>query len=196
MVRWCLTKTDERVVAYKQKSGFDPLDPKIAVIIQKQIASEASGVAFSLNPVNNSYDQCVINANFGLGETVVDGTVTPDEAIVDEVTKTILKKTLGKKDIAVYLEVNGGTKSESPASPSEFCISEDQIVEISNLTTRIETVYGKPMDIEWASENGQLYLLQARPITTYYKLPEEMITQPGGAKVPLSRRHAYRTRPA
>ncbi|MGV7229631.1 MAG: PEP/pyruvate-binding domain-containing protein [Nitrospirales bacterium] len=173
---------DERVVAYKQKSGFDPLDPKIAAIIQKQIASEASGVAFSLNPVNNSYDQCVINANFGLGETVVDGTVTPDEAIVDKVTKTILKKSLGIKDIAVYLEANGSIKSESPASPSEFCISDDQIVAISKLTTRIETEYGKPMDIEWAYESGQLYLLQARPITTYYKLPAEMITQPGEQK--------------
>jgi pyruvate,water dikinase len=173
---------DGRVVAYKQDRGYDPHDPKIAVIIQKQVASEVSGVAFSLNPVNNSYDQCVINANFGLGESVVDGTVTPDEVIVDKVTKTILNKTLGKKDIAVYLKENGGTKSESPASKSEFCISDDQIVAISDLTTRIETEYDKPMDIEWAYEEGQLYLLQARPITAYYKLPEEMITKPGEQK--------------
>ncbi len=173
---------DKRVVAYKQKSGFDPLDPKIAVIIQKQIASDASGVAFSLNPVNNAYDQCVINANFGLGETVVDGTVTPDEAVVDKVTNTILEKTSGKKDVAIYLKADGGTESKQPDSPSEFCISDDQILDITSLTAQIEAEYGKPMDIEWAYEDEQLYLLQARPITAYYKLPEEMITQPGEQK--------------
>jgi pyruvate,water dikinase len=173
---------DERVVAYKQKSSFNHLDPKIAVIIQKQIASEVSGVAFSLNPLSNSYDQCVINANFGLGETVVDGTITPDHAIVDKVTNTILEKTPGKKDVATYLKAGGGTESKQPDSPSEFCLTDDQILAVTALTTRIEAEYGKPMDIEWAYEGGQLYLLQARPITTYYKLPEEMITQPGEQK--------------
>jgi pyruvate,water dikinase len=169
-------------VAYKQKRGFDPLDPKIAVIIQKQIAAEVSGVAFSLNPVNNSYDQCVINANYGLGETVVDGTVIPDEAVVDKVTKTILEKTPGKKDVAIYLKADGGTETKAPDSPAEFCLSDDQILAVANLTTRIEAEYGKPMDIEWAYEEEQLYLLQARPITTYYRLPDEMITQPGEQK--------------
>jgi len=173
---------DERVVAYKQQGGFDPLDPKIAVIVQKQIASEVSGVAFSLNPVNNCYDQCVINANFGLGETVVDGTITPDQAVVDKVTNTILEKTPGKKDVAIYLKGDGGTESKQPGSPFEFCLTDDQILAVTALTTRIEAVYGKPMDIEWTYEGGQLYLLQARPITTYYKLPDEMITQPGEQK--------------
>jgi len=173
---------DERVAAYKLERGFDPHDPKIAVIIQKQIASEISGVAFSLNPVNNAYDQCVINANFGLGETVVDGTVTPDEAVVDKVTKTILKKTPGEKDIATYLKVDGGTQSETLAAPSDFCLSNKQILAVTALTTQVEIEYDKPMDIEWAYEDGQLYLLQARPITTYYKLPEEMITQSGEQK--------------
>ena len=173
---------DERVVTYKQQSGFDPLDPKIAVIIQKQIASDTSGVAFSLNPINNSYDQCVINANFGLGETVVDGTITPDQAVVDKVTNTILEKTSGKKNVAIYLKADGGTESKQPESPSEFCLSDDQILAITSLTAQVETEYGKPMDIEWAYEGEQLYLLQARPITAYYKLPAEMMTQPGEQK--------------
>lgn len=173
---------DERVVAYKQQNGFDPLDPKIAVIIQSQIASEVSGVAFSLNPVNNAFDQCVINANFGLGETVVDGTITPDQAVVDKVTNTIMEKTPGKKDVAIYLKADGGTESRQPGSPFEFCLTDDQILAVTALTTRIEAVYGKPMDIEWAYEGEQLYLLQARPITAYYKLPAEMMTQPGEQK--------------
>lgn len=173
---------DERVVAYKQQHGFDPLDPRIAVIIQKQIASEVSGVSFSLNPVNNCYDECVINANFGLGETVVDGTITPDQFIVDKMTNVILEKTPGQKDVAIYLKADGGTESKAPDSPSEFCLSDEQVLAVTALTAQVEAEYGKPTDIEWAYENGQLYLLQARPITTYYRLPDEMITPPGEQK--------------
>ncbi|NIS81014.1 MAG: hypothetical protein GTO14_12585 [Anaerolineales bacterium] len=172
----------ERVVAYKLKSGFDPLDPKIAVIIQKQIASKVSGVSFSLNPVNNCYDQCVINANFGLGETVVDGSVTPDQWVVDKGTKVILEKTSRNKTVAVYLKRGGGTESRVPESPTDLCLDDSQALAVTELTARIEAEYGKPMDIEWAYEGQQLYLLQARPITTYYRLPDEMITQPGEQK--------------
>jgi len=170
---------DERVVAYKQERGFDPLDPKIAVVIQEQIASGVSGVAFSLNPVNNCYDECVINANFGLGVTVVDGKIIPDQFIVDRVTHVILGKTPGQKNVATYLKADGGTESKAPDSPSDFCLSDEQVLAVTSLTAKVEAEYGKPMDIEWAYEGEQLYLLQARPITTYYRLPDEMITPPG-----------------
>jgi pyruvate,water dikinase len=170
---------DERVVAYKQKRGYDPLDPKVAVIIQKQVASEVSGVAFSLNPVNNCYDECVINANFGLGDTVVDGAVNPDQFVVDKVTGEILDRTAGHKEVATYLKAEGGIERKAPESPSGCCLSDDQILAVTALTTEVEAEYGKPMDLEWAYEGGQLYLLQARPITAYYKLPEEMVTSPG-----------------
>ena len=182
-IKICFTSAlDVRVVAYKQKSGFDPLDPRIAVVIQKQIAADVSGVAFSLNPVNNSYDQCVINANFGLGETVVDGAVTPNQWVVDKVTKVILEKSPGNKTTAVYLKADGGTEPRAPESPTSPCLSDEQALAITELTARVEAEYGKPIDIEWTYEGGQLYLLQARPITSYYKLPDEMITQPGEQK--------------
>jgi pyruvate,water dikinase len=179
-IKTCFASTfDARVFAYKEKNGFDPYDPKIAVVIQKQIKSDISGVAFSLNPVSNDYDEAVINANFGLGVTVVDGTVTPDQFIVDKVTSTILEKTAGKKDFAVYLKSDGGTETKNLADPSKICLSNEQIVAITSLVTKIETEYDKPMDIEWAYEGGTLYLLQARPITGYYKIPREIITKPG-----------------
>jgi pyruvate,water dikinase len=182
-IKTCFSSAlDERVVAYKQKRGFDPLDPKIALIIQKQIASEVSGVAFSLNPVTNCYDECVINANFGLGVTVVEGTITPDQFIVDKVTNVILEKTPGQKDVAIYLKADGGTESKALDSPSEFCLSDEQLLAVTSLAAQVEAEYGKPMDIEWAYEGGQLYLLQARPITTYYRLPDEMITLSGEQK--------------
>ncbi|MFW9997202.1 MAG: PEP/pyruvate-binding domain-containing protein [Candidatus Odinarchaeota archaeon] len=173
---------DERVVAYKKERGYDPFDPKIAVVIQKQIASEVAGVAFSLNPVTNCYDECVINANFGLGETVVDGTVTPDQFTVDKIKNTILEKIAGNKDVTRYVKATGGMETKTIASPSAFCLTDDQVMAITSLTSRIEAEYGKPMDIEWAYEEGQLYLLQARPITGYFQLPPEMITKPGERK--------------
>ncbi|MHA2294368.1 MAG: PEP/pyruvate-binding domain-containing protein [Candidatus Hodarchaeales archaeon] len=173
---------DERVVAYKQKRGYDPFDPKIAVIIQKQVASEVSGVAFSLNPVTNNYDDCVINANFGLGETVVDGTITPDQFTVDKVKNEILERVAGKKDVSHHVKADGGTETRNPADPSALCLTDEQVLAITTLTSRIEDEYGKPMDIEWAYEGGQLFLLQARPITGYFQLPPEMITEPGKRK--------------
>ncbi|NIM93782.1 MAG: hypothetical protein GTO18_08740, partial [Anaerolineales bacterium] len=78
--------------------------------------------------------------------------------------------------------VNGGTESRTPVSPTSPCLSDEQALAITELAARVEVEYGKPMDIEWAYESGQLYLLQARPITTYYRLPEEMITPPGEQK--------------
>ncbi|MHA2174451.1 MAG: PEP/pyruvate-binding domain-containing protein [Candidatus Hodarchaeales archaeon] len=173
---------DERVVAYKQQHGYDPHDPKIAVIVQKQIVSEVSGVAFSLNPVTNCYDDCVINANFGLGETVVDGTVTPDQFVVDKIKNKIVEKVAGKKDVSHHVKADGGTETRTPISPSSLCLTDDQVLAITDLTSRIEAEYGKPMDIEWAYEADQLYLLQARPITGYFKLPPEIITGPGRRK--------------
>ncbi|MHA2294376.1 MAG: PEP/pyruvate-binding domain-containing protein [Candidatus Hodarchaeales archaeon] len=182
-IKTCFASTlDERVVAYKQQHGYDPFDPKIAVIIQKQVVSEVSGVAFSLNPVTNSYDDCVINANFGLGETVVDGTVTPDQFTVDKVKNKILEKVTGKKDVSHHVKAGGGTETRTSAYPSVLCLTDDQVLAITSLTSHIETEYGKPMDIEWAYEEGQLYLLQARPITGYFQLPPEIITVPGKRK--------------
>ena len=86
-----------RVLKYKIEKNFNYLDFKIAVIIMKQIKCDSAGVAFSLNIKNNDYDEAIINSNFGLGETVVGGTVIPDCFIVNKLTKKIIEKRLGKK---------------------------------------------------------------------------------------------------
>ncbi|MFX0091785.1 MAG: PEP/pyruvate-binding domain-containing protein, partial [Candidatus Hodarchaeota archaeon] len=143
---------------------------------------EVAGVAFSLNPVSNCYDECVINANFGLGETVVDGSVIPDQFTVDKVTNTILEKVAGNKGVAHHIKVDGGTEARTPTAPTTLCLTDDQVLAIASLTSQIEAEYNKPMDIEWTYEGGQLYLLQARPITGYVLLPPEMITRPGERK--------------
>ena len=80
------------------------------VIVQRQIASDISGVAFSLNPSNNCYDEIVISANFGLGESVVSGTVTPDTCTVDAVTRDIISKKIANKEFPIWLQGDGGTR--------------------------------------------------------------------------------------
>ena len=85
-------------MTYRLKQAIAPSDVSLAVVVQQQIASEVSGVAFSINPGNNCYDEAVIDSNFGLGETVVSGQVTPDNFVVNKLTKRILQKKLGTKD--------------------------------------------------------------------------------------------------
>jgi pyruvate,water dikinase len=173
---------DERVVVYKREHGFDVTQPRIAVVVQQQIASEIAGVAFSLNPINNDYDEVVINANFGLGESVVSGQVSPDTFVVDKVKRAILEQKAGKKETAIWLDENGGTYEKPASVRTRLCLTDTQVLQITDLATQVEHVYGKPMDIEWAFADGQLYLLQARPITTYFPLPEPLRTAPGESR--------------
>ena len=146
---------DERVIRYKEQNGLDPYHPRIAIIIQKQIASEVSGVAFTLNPVTNYYDECVINANFGLGDSVVEGTVTADQFIVDKVSGSVIGKKAGNKEYANYLLPDGGTGKKHNASPRKPCLTDEQILEVSTLAVKVEGFFQKPTDIEWAFEKGR-----------------------------------------
>jgi len=173
---------DERVVQYKRQRGMSVDVPRIAVIVQTQIASDASGVAFSLNPQNNCYDEAVINSNFGLGETVVEGLVTPDTFVVDKVTGEILEQKIAEKSLCRWLQKDGGTRDANADDPKAASLSDAQAIEIAGLAGRIESHYGQPMDIEWAIARGRLYLLQARPVTTWIPLPEVMRTEPGEPK--------------
>ncbi len=174
---------DERIFVYKQERGFDVAQPRIAVVVQQQVAADAAGVAFSLNPLNNCYDEVVINANFGLGESVVSGVVTPDTFVVDRVQQAILSREIGRKETAVYLQDHGGTIEKTGDGAERPSLSDVQVRQIAQLTGEVEAAYGKPIDIEWAFADDELYLLQARPITAYYPLPESMITPPGAPKL-------------
>lgn len=173
---------DVRVMAYKKQNGLDLEATSIAVIVQRQIASDVSGVGFSLNPINNCYDEVVINASFGLGEAIVSGNVTPDHYVYDAAEKKILEKKVSKKETALWLKEDGGIEAKKTENPERQALSDGQIVELADLIKRCESFYGKPMDTEWAYENNQLYLLQSRPITTYLPFFEELLTKPGEPK--------------
>jgi pyruvate,water dikinase len=171
-----------RAITYRLKQEIAPDEVSLAVVLQKQIESEVSGVAFSLNPNNNCYDEAVINSNFGLGETIVSGQVTPDNFVVDKVSHEIVQKQLATKDYVLVGKAGGGMEEQTLEDPNIASLSDEQVIAVTELVTKVETHYEMPMDIEWAYEEGELYLLQARPITTYVPLPEIMITEPGAEK--------------
>jgi pyruvate,water dikinase len=174
---------DERVFVYKQQHGFAVERPRIALVVQQQITSETAGVGFSLNPLNNDYDEAVIDASWGLGESVVAGMVTPDHFVVDKVSKNILERKLGGKETVVTLTPIGGVQEQASPDPGEFCLTDEQVIAITEMLIQIETLYNKPIDIEWAYAGGKLFLLQARPITAYIPLAPEMMTEPGERRI-------------
>ena len=179
-VRHCFASSlDERVLVYKKEHGFDVLSPRIAVVVQQQIDSEVAGVGFSLNPLTNDYDEAVIDANWGLGESVVAGLASPDNFRVDKVSRQVLDKKLGVKQVSIWLGSDGGTMERKGYRSAEFTLSDAQLSELTGVICRIEDLYEKPTDIEWAYAGGQLHVLQARPITTHVPLPPEMLTEPG-----------------
>lgn len=173
---------DERVFLYKKEHGFSLTEPRIAVIVQQQVHADSAGVAFSLNPLNNCFDEAVINANHGLGESVVAGDVEPDLFVVDKPTGRILEARVGSKQTVVTLNQAGGTEKSTRESHPETAITNEQALALTDLLQRVEAHYQKPVDIEWAIADGKIFLLQARPITTYLPLPPEMLTAPNEPK--------------
>ncbi len=173
---------DFRVMEYKKQNNINLQNTCIAVIVQKQIASDVSGVGFSLNPNNNCYDEVMINASFGLGESIVSGIVTPDTYVVNSVKNEIIEKKIGDKQTALWLKDDGGTIQKDNINSKEQALTDKQILQLSQLIKKCEKHYGRPMDTEWAFEKDKLYLLQSRPITTYIPLFPELLTKPGEKK--------------
>jgi pyruvate,water dikinase len=164
-VRHCVASSlDERVLVYKKEHDLDPFAPRLAVVVQRQIDSDVSGVGFSLNPVTNDYDEAVIDANWGLGTTVVDGRVSPDHFVVNKVDGRILEATTGEKDVSEWLDADGSIEARDEACAAERTLSDAQVQEITEVLCRIEDLYERPVDVEWAYADGRLYVLQARTI--------------------------------
>jgi pyruvate,water dikinase len=162
----------------QEEHGLDVWSPRIAVIVQQQVDSQTAGVGFSLNPLTNDYDEAVIDANWGLGESVVAGSASPDHFVVDKVSRRVVEAKLGAKQVSTWLGSDGGTVEREHRS-ADLTLAEAQLGELVHVLCRVEELFGCPVDIEWAFAGGRLHLLQARPITTYLPLPVEMVTKPG-----------------
>ena len=172
---------DYRVFKYKLEKGFNVSEIKIAIIIMKQINCDVSGVGFSINPINNDYDEAVITSNFGLGESVVGGIITPDEYIVNKISKKIISEKVGSKEKIVKLNESKNETSiieQNQENKNKSSLSKELLFKIIENIIKIENNYKIPIDIEFGVEKDILNILQARPITTYNKIPKELLTNP------------------
>lgn len=176
-----------RAIFYRHEKGLIDAHVSVAVVIQKMVQSEISGIAFTVHPVTEDHDQMIIEAGFGLGEAIVSGAITPDSYIVSKKEMSImdisvsgqtrkLVKVKGKRE-KVKVEVSGDEEigsnewvSMSEGDGGKQKLSGKQIIECAKAFQNIEKHYGFPCDIEWAMEGGKLYITQSRPITTLKKV--------------------------
>lgn len=155
-----------RAVSYRFHQGYDQTSVSIAVVIQEMIESEKSGVLFTVNPVNKKENEMQINANFGLGESVVSGKVTADSYIIDK-SGNIIEVNIGSKETQIiYGNKETVEVSVNSDKRKTRALNDREILELMKCGLEIEKHYGMPMDIEWAIKNDIVYILQARAITT------------------------------
>ena len=154
----------ESARAYRRTLGLDET-PRIGVVVQRMIEPDCAGVMFTRNPLNGC-DERVIEASWGLGESVAAGLVVPDNYALDA-HGALLRRTAGDKDIALRGAPDGGTMEEAVPNElvSAFCLSDDMLARLHDLAVRCESFFGKGLDLEWAFADGALYLLQCRAIT-------------------------------
>ncbi|CAN5815540.1 phosphoenolpyruvate synthase [soil metagenome] len=169
---WASLWTD-RAVSYRATNGIDPHGVRLAVAVQRMVDASVAGVLFTANPVTGKRRQAVIDASPGLGEAVVSGMVNPDHFVTNTATGEIVERRLGDKKVAIMAGSGSGTERvELTSGEDESSLSDDQVLALAKLGERVEEYYGSPQDTEWAiDDDGGIWLLQARPITTLFPLP-------------------------
>ncbi|NTW14028.1 MAG: hypothetical protein HGA31_03305 [Candidatus Moranbacteria bacterium] len=157
-----------RAIFYRFEKGLRDTKISVAVVVQKMVDSEISGIAFSVHPVTEDRDQIIIEAGFGLGEAIVSGSVTPDGYVVGKAHRNIVDVNVNNQSKALYRKRGGGNewKDLPETAGSRQALTPDQILELSDIVVRIENHYGFPCDIEWAYADGAFFVTQSRPITT------------------------------
>jgi len=168
---WASLFTD-RAIIYRIKKGFEHRKVYISVILQQMIFPQASGIMFTADPITGSRKVLSIDASFGLGEALVSGLVNSDNYKVRE--KSIINKTIASKKLEIYSLQNGGTKEREVDENKQNMqtLTDQQILELSDIGMRIEKYFGSPQDIEWCLYDSKFYIVQSRPITTLYPIPE------------------------
>lgn len=166
----------DRATQYRTSLGIAPRDVRLAVVVQRMVEVEVAGVLFTANPLTGKRREIVIDANPGLGEAVASGATNPDHFVV-QMTGEIVVRQLGDKQVLIQAAAEGGTrKTESDPSPTLSCLSDDQIRALATLGSRVEALYESPQDIEWAIDpSGKIFLLQTRPITSLFPLPDDAL---------------------
>lgn len=167
-VRKCWASLFEaRAIFYREENDFEHSKVLIAVVVQKMAIADKAGVMFTVNP-STGEEIALIEGSWGLGEAVVSGDVTPDNYQVDKKNNEVINVTISDKKV-MYTNDESGTsiKVDVPEKMRmERVLSDEELVELTEMGKRVQAHYGEPMDTEWAFERDHLFLLQARPITT------------------------------
>ncbi len=170
---WISLFTD-RAILYRIRNHFSHREVLLSVVVQQMVKPEVSGILFTADPVSGHRHMASIDASYGLGEALVAGLVNPDLYKVDKRTNQLIEIQIGDKQLAIRPAPDGGTYQETieGSARHEPVLTHAQAIELAQLGTRIETHYGRPQDIEWALADGRFHILQSRPITTLYPLPQ------------------------
>ena len=176
-----------RAIAYRARMGFDHHQVAISVGVQKMANSSVAGVMFTLNPSNGDRSTIVINSNFGFGESVVSGEVTPDEFHISKISMELMKRAIPRKEI--YYSVDRANhcsrRLDLPLERQTVqSILDEDLIELARMGKLIEKHYGRPMDVEWAVDNdmpaeGKVFILQARPETVWSARKPEPVAAAG-----------------
>ncbi|HSF80381.1 MAG TPA: PEP/pyruvate-binding domain-containing protein [Anaerolineales bacterium] len=161
-----------RAIGYRLRNGIDHDEAALAVVVQRMVASDVSGVLFTANPLTGLLSEAVIDATFGLGEALVSGRVEPDHFVVDSRSGEVIHKKLGAKKVATRGKPGGGVETLQENLAARQTLGKEEIRRLVLLGNQVQEEYGTPQDIEWAISGGELYLLQSRSITTLFPVPE------------------------
>lgn len=162
----------ERAVTYRLQNGFDHRKVHLAVVVQKMVFPETAGIMFTADPVTSNRKVVSIDASFGLGEALVSGLVNADNYKVRD--GMVINKNISTKKLAVYAVEGGGTQEQelAPELQNQQALTDEQILSLTRIGRKLEEHFGCPQDIEWCVSDGVLYIVQSRPITTLYPIPE------------------------
>jgi pyruvate,water dikinase len=158
-----------RAIFYRIERKLGGKKVSVAVVVQKMVGSEISGVAFSVHPVTRDKNQMIIEAGWGLGEAIVGGLITPDSYVIDKKEGAILDVNMSEqKKMIKRSGTSGGTKEVlvPKSKQAKQKLVGSKVLELAKIVKKIEQHYGSPQDVEWAYEKDKFYIVQARPITT------------------------------
>lgn len=167
-----------RAIGYRTHNGISHAGLALAVVVQRMVPSDVSGVLFTANPLTGLRSEMVVDATFGLGEALVSGQVEPDHYVVDAFAEKIVRKNLGAKTKALHGQTGGGTAWQGADRSRQQALPDEQIINLARLGRQIDVHYGLSQDIEWAWAGNRLYILQSRPVTSLYPTPEGMPAEP------------------
>lgn len=158
---------NSNAIYYRAQRGFAGVQVAMAVVVQKMICSEKSGVTFTVDPVTRNPYVMLIEGVYGLGEGIVSGAITPDHYKVDRETYEVLYRFKAPKSIMFQSCGDLGIETvQIPANiASHPVLSDDEVIKLVEIGNKVEDYFGSPQDIEWGIEAGNIYLLQSRPIT-------------------------------